>query len=364
MKVRERVHRSAFTLIELLVVIAIIAILIGLLLPAVQKVREAAARIQCSNNLHQLGLALHNYHDTYGRGFPVEGTTQSVSIYTWLLPYIEQDNLYKQIWPGFQAAISSDPATWPLPDATLQLYVAAALQPAASSTVKTFLCPSRRSTGNGVDYAAAYHGGVTQAALSLVPGVNPSGYNCVMDTYTLGPAAPGATLSQITGGAGTSNTIALAHKAMRPVNYSRPVGGGPCPNCNLARYWSTKYPALPGVNPAGPATSGSFPGNDQGWVWTYNTNRISSRYDHMRWADAGGGGSSHGKGYTQDDNNMDENHFGGPHPGGSPVLYTDASVHVYAYGYVDPGLTGTGWNDCAVFQELLSWNRSEVVTPP
>jgi prepilin-type N-terminal cleavage/methylation domain-containing protein len=206
---RHRVGRTGFTLIELLVVIAIIAILIGLLLPAVQKVREAAARMHCSSNLKQIALAAHNYHDSIGTLPPgwTHDTSpwpnrQSDSLWYTLLPYLEQQPLYNQ---GTKAN----------PYVNADGYInKVAVAEVAPVVVKTYLCPSDGTNPSHVtgpiNFSAHGYGPVTTpqgVSLSYSTGAY------VGNVMVFDPSSPRSILGAMPDG--TSNTAMIGHRLER-----------------------------------------------------------------------------------------------------------------------------------------------------
>jgi prepilin-type N-terminal cleavage/methylation domain-containing protein/prepilin-type processing-associated H-X9-DG protein len=301
-----RSSRGAFTLIELLVVLAILAVLTGLLLPAVQKVRQTAARVKCQNNLKQIGLGLHNYHDANGSLPPgyralqaySDGATDTAPGWGWaafVLPNLEQDNLHRQL--DFTQAVASSPAI--------------------QSFVPVFLCPSDILPAGPFDVPDAFGDVVAVAA--------PSSYAACVggdESDTFGPTGLGVfyrnsrtRLTDVTDG--TSQTLLVGERAWS----------------NVQGVWAG---AIPGavcrrgpLNPCPGSASGSFPAADLVLAHSHFNNTT-----------------------TDTDAGLDD--FSSRHGGGSNFVFADG--HVFFIRSIE----GDG-PDSVAFQALGTRANGEVV---
>ncbi len=240
---RDHFKRRGFTLIELLVVIAIIAILIALLVPAVQKVREAAARTQCTNNLKQIGLGVHNFQSTFTRMPPLFGGPKASakfpstygSTHVFILPYIEQDNLYKSMSP-------SPPTLDPTKNNGNQ------------KVVSTFVCPADPSMSDGIISGQVLGGtsyGVNAQVFAPIVDENGSAGGKMQASSVQNFCDRGMKIERIADG--SSNTILFMHTYALCPGKGNGDGSPPSPSPNSGSAWGYTE----GV-PSPPQASGKF----------------------------------------------------------------------------------------------------------
>jgi prepilin-type processing-associated H-X9-DG protein len=217
--------------------------------------------------------------------YEIEGGAPGVGtpgIFVALLPNLEQGNMYSVIASPSGALSGTIPTTG----------------------INTYICPGRRSP-TSVSLPKTDYGFSRMSSLSTGNGLA-AGYHNILGNK-------GVTMTAVTNGAGTSNTLLLAHKIMSPSNYFNTSGDSP---------W------------------------DIGFIAGYGAS------DHMRFTDDGANQSGNLHcGYCQDSSPLDENHMGGPHTSGSPVLWGDGSVRLYTYRYVPPGAIGNGGTDATAFPD-------------
>ncbi len=328
-----RESRRGFTLFELLTVLALLGLILALILPAVQKVREGAKRTTCANNLKFIGLAIHNFHDTYGRfptspggqdklggcgisydaqGFPLAPRYQTAGWAFHILPFIEEDKLYRTsdvLKNGSGKPQNIFPADYPttdLPAATGEKFPKGSynvdlfkgIGPVRRTPVKVYICPDRRPAGvyNGVatiDYAAAHPdkvpiprdpaGKYQGDPFGTLLMTNPDGLHGVISAMT-----PKVTFASVTDG--TSNTLMIAEKFIRPKNYQ-----------------------------------GGEPGDRMGWAEYGGLDTCRSSTSLDGWA----------ANPSRDRNDISEDQddlFGSAHPTGINSVFADGSVHLIKYG--------------------------------